>query len=100
MSDGQQPNRDQLPLEIEQQIDRLSDEFESAWKKGEPRGSRTTFHGSRRITCLRCCGSWLLWRSNSAWPTTSVLVCDEYLARFPDQREAVLAGLAMFDPQT
>ena len=29
-----QPDRPQLPLEVEQQIDRVSDEFERAWKSG------------------------------------------------------------------
>ena len=30
-----QPDRPQLPLEVEQQIDRISDEFELAWKSGQ-----------------------------------------------------------------
>ncbi len=33
---GPQPDPDPLPLEVEQQIDRLSDEFERAWKTGQP----------------------------------------------------------------
>ncbi len=35
MSEGQHPKRDELPLEIEQQVDRLSDECEATWKKGD-----------------------------------------------------------------
>ncbi len=34
MNDNPGPHRDKLPLEVEQQIDQLSDEFERAWKAG------------------------------------------------------------------
>ena len=32
---GPQPDRAPLPLEVEQQIDRVSDEFERAWQSGQ-----------------------------------------------------------------
>jgi hypothetical protein len=32
---GPQPDRQPLSLEVERQIDRLSDEFERAWKAGQ-----------------------------------------------------------------
>ncbi len=34
MDQDSQPDRERLPLEVEQQIDQLSDEFERAWKAG------------------------------------------------------------------
>ncbi len=34
MEHDPQPDRERLPLEVEQQIDQLSDEFERAWKEG------------------------------------------------------------------
>jgi hypothetical protein len=30
-----QPDREPLPLEVEQQLDRVSDEFERAWRSGQ-----------------------------------------------------------------
>jgi len=59
MSESPQPDREQLPLAVEQQIDRLSDEFERDWRSGHPpriedyldrvldRGSRGSNRGSR-----------------------------------------------------
>ncbi len=98
MTDNRPPQRERLPLEVEQQIDRLSDAFESAWKRGArpqmedylPRIAADYLPALlRQLVAVEA----ELRAAHNERPDV-----DEYLARFPDQHDAVLAGLALFDP--
>jgi serine/threonine protein kinase len=92
-----QPDRQSLPLEVEQEIDRLCDEFELAWKSGS--SPRIEDFLCRLPVAARAIGlrELLAQEIDLRQSGDELADCKEYERRFADDYQAVRDAFALFD---
>ena len=97
MSENLQPDPDRLPLEVEQQIDQLSDEFETAWKNGQAPRTEEYIVRVPDVGRSRLLEELLVVEFGLLWTADHSVDIEVYRKRFPNDRDVIDAALALHE---